>query len=155
MPGVALGYDLHKLVPGRELIVGGVKLESKFGAEAHSDGDALLHAVIDTLLSAAGLDDIGVQFPDNDPAYRGISSLELLREVWKRVSGKIVLYNIDTVVILEQPKIAPHIAEMKQNIASILGISTDKIGIKGKTAENTRLFTIEAHAVCLFEQSSP
>jgi 2-C-methyl-D-erythritol 2,4-cyclodiphosphate synthase len=151
MPGIAIGYDLHRLVPGRTLTVGGVAIDSQFGAEAHSDGDALLHALIDSLLSGAGLGDIGTMFPDNDPAYREISSLELLRRAWEQVSGRIIVYNFDSVVILDRPKIAGHIAKMKENISSIIGLSPEKIGIKGKTTENTRSTTIESYVVCLYE----
>jgi 2-C-methyl-D-erythritol 2,4-cyclodiphosphate synthase len=155
MPGVSVGYDLHRLVPGRVLTIGGVTIDSPFGAEAHSDGDVLLHALIDALLSGAGLDDIGTLFPDSDPQYRDISSLELLHRAWAQVSGRITVYNFDSVVILDKPKIAGHIMKMKENISSIIELSPEKIGIKGKTTENTRLMTIEAHVVCLYESRNP
>ena len=148
---IGLGYDLHKLAPGRKLILGGVELPGKWGCVAHSDGDALIHAVIDSLLSPMNLGDIGSLFPDTDEQFRGISSMKLLEKTVGLVAGKLEIQNIDCVVILDQPKILLYLAEMKKNIAGVLGIPENRIGIKGKTSENTRLTSVECHAVVLME----
>ncbi|MGB9907360.1 MAG: 2-C-methyl-D-erythritol 2,4-cyclodiphosphate synthase [Candidatus Saccharicenans sp.] len=131
-----LGYDLHRLVPGRRLIIGGVAIPSDRGCLAHSDGDVLVHSLIDALLGAAGAGDIGQRFPDTDPAYEGISSLELLRRVMAEVrAAGLTVVNTDSVLILEKPRLAPYMAAMKANLAPLLGIETDHIGLKAKTAE--------------------
>ncbi len=131
-----LGYDLHRLVPGRKLIIGGVSLPSDTGCLAHSDGDVLVHSLIDALLGAGGLGDIGQWFPDTDPAFKDISSLELLRRVMAelRQAGFTVL-NTDSVVILEKPKLGPYFRDMRANLASLLGIEPDRVGLKAKTSE--------------------
>lgn len=131
-----LGYDLHRLVPGRPLIIGGVFIPAEGGSLAHSDGDVLVHSLIDALLGASGEGDIGQRFPDTDPAYKGISSLELLRRVMAgiRAAGLIVI-NTDSVLILEKPRLVPYLTAMKANLAPILGIEPDHIGLKAKTAE--------------------
>ena len=131
-----IGYDVHKLTAGRKLVLGGVTIEHFAGLEGHSDADVLVHAIMDALLGAAGLSDIGVYFPDTDMKYKDISSITLLGMV--KVSVKDAGYrilNIDSVVILEEPKISPFIPMMKKNISEALGISIDQIGIKATTSE--------------------
>lgn len=131
-----LGYDLHRLVPGRKLIIGGVSLPSETGCLAHSDGDVLVHSLIDALLGASGLGDIGQWFPDSDPAYRDISSLELLRRVMEEVSAAgLSVINTDSVIILEKPRLGPYFPAMRANLAPLLGTEPDQIGLKAKTAE--------------------
>lgn len=154
------GYDLHRLEPlapsgaGRPLIVGGVRLESGKGPVAHSDGDALLHAVTDALLAAAGLPDIGQLFPDNDPKLESQDSRVFLREAAARVRelGWTVA-NVDATVILEMPKVSPHKNEMRSCIAAALDVDASRIGIKGKTHERVDAVgesrAIEVHAVAL------
>jgi len=133
---VGLGYDLHRLVRGRLLIIGGVKIPFELGCLAHSDGDVLVHSLIDALLGAKGEGDIGQKFPDSDPAYKNISSLELLRPTMSEIkkAGFLVI-NVDSVIILEKPKLAPYIPEMKKNLCPILGIEPESLGIKAKTVE--------------------
>ncbi len=131
-----IGYDVHKLTAGRKLVLGGVAIEHIAGLEGHSDADVLVHAIMDALLGAAGLSDIGVYFPDTDIKYKDISSITLLGMV--KVSVKDAGYrilNIDSVVILEEPKISPFIPMMKKNISEALGIKVDQIGIKATTSE--------------------
>lgn len=145
------GYDLHKLTAGRKLWIGGVDMPSEQGSVAHSDGDALIHAIIDSLLSPLNAGDIGSLFPDTDPAYKDISSLKLLIYVKDHFIKDAVINNIDCVVVLDRPKILPHIPAMKAYIAKVLDISENQIGIKGKTTENTRPDCYESYAVCLIE----
>lgn len=135
---IGLGYDLHRLVPDRKLILGGVEISAEKGSFGHSDADVLIHSLIDALLGACGLGDIGQKFPDTDPNYAGISSLELLRQVMQeiRLAGFSVV-NTDSVIILEKPKILPYVDRMKSNLYPILGVVPDRISIKGKTAEGT------------------
>ncbi|MBC7348689.1 MAG: 2-C-methyl-D-erythritol 2,4-cyclodiphosphate synthase [Candidatus Aminicenantes bacterium] len=131
-----LGYDLHRLVPGRPLIIGGVAIPAEIGCLAHSDGDVLVHSLIDALLGARGEGDIGQRFPDTDPAYEGVSSLELLRRVMAEVrAAGLTVVNTDSVLILEKPRLAPYLGAMKANLALLLGIEPDHIGLKAKTAE--------------------
>lgn len=150
------GYDVHRLVPGRGLILGGVKLEYPLGLDGHSDADVLTHAVMDALLGAAGLGDIGRHFPDNDPAYKGIDSQILLSMVRELLSSKgFRVGNIDVTVIAQAPKLAPHVAAMENNLAATLGIEHSRINIKATTEEHLG-FTgrgegISCHAVCLLE----
>lgn len=134
---VGTGFDVHAFAEKRKLILGGVNIEYKYGLIGHSDADVLVHAVIDSLLGAAGLPDIGILFPDNDEKYRGISSLVLLRNVSEMLIKKnIEIVNIDSVLICEKPKIREYISEMKSNISrSLNGLPADRIGIKGKTTE--------------------
>ncbi len=151
------GYDVHKLVEGRDLILGGVKIDYEKGLLGHSDADVLLHAVSDALLGAAGLGDIGKHFPDTDPKYKGADSLELLRVV----AGKVAdagyrVSNIDVTMIAQKPKLAPHIPKMRQNIAAAVGIGEDRVNVKATTEEKLG-FTGEGlgmscHAVCLLEE---
>ena len=134
---VGLGYDVHALVPGRRLKLGGIEIGSTHGLLGHSDADVLLHAITDAILGAAGLGDIGRRFPDTDAGHKGADSLELLRVAAGKVreAGWIVA-NVDAVVIAERPKIAPHVAAMRARIAPVLGVAESAIGIKGKTTEH-------------------
>lgn len=133
---VGLGYDVHRLVPGRRLILGGVEIPFGLGLEGHSDGDVLLHAIMDACLGAAGLGDIGVYFPSEDETLRGISSLELLGRVRDLVrSAGFRPASIDAVVIAEAPKLAPYFGEMKAKVARTLGIDADIVGLKATTNE--------------------
>ena len=151
------GYDVHKLVEGRDLILGGVKIGYEKGLLGHSDADVLLHAVSDSLLGAAGLGDIGKHFPDTDPQYKGADSLELLRIVARRVKeAGYRVSNIDVTMIAQRPKLALHIPQMRENIASAVGIGADRVNVKATTEEKLG-FTGEGlgmscHAVCLLEE---
>jgi 2-C-methyl-D-erythritol 2,4-cyclodiphosphate synthase len=130
------GYDVHPFVSGRDLILGGKKIKYKFGLQGHSDADVLVHSIIDSLLGAAGMDDIGRMFPDNDTRYKGISSMLLLGEVFRKLQSRaIAIINIDSVILCQEPKIAPHVDDMKHNIQQILNLDVSRIGIKGKTTE--------------------
>lgn len=133
---IGQGYDCHALVEGRDLIIGGVKIDHEKGLLGHSDADVLLHAVIDALLGAAGLGDIGSHFPDSDARYQGIDSRKLLRETLALVSASgYAVGNVDATVIAQRPKMAPYIAQMKQHIADDLGIDVSQVGVKAKTNE--------------------
>ncbi len=133
---VGIGYDAHRLVEGRELILGGVTIPYEKGLLGHSDADVLLHAICDALLGAAGLGDIGRHFPDTDPAYKGISSLQLLEEVREKVfQTGFSCGNVDAVIVAQKPKLAPFMDEMKSNIASALRIAPDLVNIKATTTE--------------------
>ena len=135
-PRIGFGYDVHRLASGYELWLGGIKLDFPLGAMGHSDADVLLHAICDALLGAAALHDIGYHFPDNDPQYKGISSLLLLEKVAKLLQDhEYQIGNIDSTVILQQPKIAPYIPQMQQNIAQTLQIPPSSISIKATTSE--------------------
>lgn len=151
---IGLGYDVHKLCKNRELILGGVKIPYELGLLGHSDADVLLHAIMDSILGAAGLGDIGKHFPDTDNTYKGISSLSLLAEVDKLLkthSYKII--NIDATIIAQRPKMAPYIDDMKKNISNILKIQGNQINIKATTEEGLG-FTgeglgISSQSICL------
>ena len=151
------GYDVHKLVPGRDLILGGVKIDYELGLLGHSDADVLLHAVSDALLGAAGLRDIGYHFPDTDPKYKGADSRMLLREVREKVvSAGYRISNVDVTMIAQRPKLKPHIEQMMANIASDLQIDPSRVNVKATTEEHLG-FTGEGlgmscHAVCLLEE---
>lgn len=151
------GYDVHKLVPNRDLILGGVKIEYELGLLGHSDADVLLHAVSDALLGAAGLGDIGKHFPDTDPKYKGADSLKLLQNVAEKVTtAGYRVSNIDVTMIAQKPKLAPHIPQMVQNIAGAVGIAPDRVNVKATTEEKLG-FTGEGlgmacHAVCLLDE---
>ncbi len=133
---VGIGYDVHSLVKGRKLIIGGVNIPYKKGLLGHSDGDVLLHAVKDSILGAAALGDIGKHFPDTDERYRDADSLELLREVGILINSKgYVVNNLDAIIVAQEPKMAPYIEEMRNNIASVLNIEVDRINIKATTTE--------------------
>ena len=151
------GYDVHRLVPQRDLILGGVKIDYELGLDGHSDADVLLHAVSDALLGAAGLGDIGKHFPDTDPKYKGADSLKLLEVVGQRVTAKgYRISNIDVTMIAQRPKLRPHIPRMEENIAAVLGIDPDRVNVKATTEEKLG-FTgdgsgMACHAVCLLEE---
>ena len=133
---VGMGYDVHKLVEGRDLIIGGVRIPHTLGLLGHSDADVLLHAIMDALLGAAGLGDIGKHFPDTDPQYKGISSMKLLSHVAELIRERgYVVENIDATIIAQKPKMRPHIPQMEENIAGTLGISTDQVNVKATTEE--------------------
>ncbi|MGM0367295.1 MAG: 2-C-methyl-D-erythritol 2,4-cyclodiphosphate synthase [Actinomycetota bacterium] len=133
---IGIGYDVHALKKGRKLILGGVKIEYHLGLEGHSDSDVLVHAIMDAILGACGLGDIGIHFPDTDPSYKGMSSLLLLKKVEEKMKakGKKIL-NIDSTIIMQKPKVSPHMEEMKKNIAAALGISKSLVNIKATTTE--------------------
>ena len=151
------GYDVHRLVEGRDLILGGVKIDYELGLLGHSDADVLLHAVSDALLGAAGLRDIGYHFPDTDPKYKGADSRMLLREVREKVvAAGYRISNVDVTMIAQRPKLKPHIEQMMANIASDLQIDLSRVNVKATTEEHLG-FTGEGlgmscHAVCLLEE---
>ena len=151
------GYDVHRLVPDRRLILGGVDIPHETGLLGHSDADVLTHAVMDALLGALALGDIGKLFPDTDPTYAGADSLALMRAVAERVAAEgYEIGNIDATVLAQAPKLAPHIPLMRENIANTLGIATDRVSVKATTEEKLG-FTgekrgIAAHAVCLLQK---
>jgi 2-C-methyl-D-erythritol 2,4-cyclodiphosphate synthase len=155
---VGLGYDAHRFAQARPLVLGGVRLREENGLEGHSDADVLIHAIMDALLGAAGLEDIGHYFPDSDPAFAGADSLKLLEAVGAllRNSGWRVA-NVDAVVICEEPRIAPHRAVMKARVASALGVGPEQVGLRGTTTEGMgftgRREGIAAHAVALVERT--
>jgi len=150
------GYDVHRLVAGRALILGGVRIPYEMGLDGHSDADVLLHAVSDALLGAAALGDIGRHFPDTDPKYKGADSLELLRIVGQKVRGAgYAVSNIDVTMIAQKPKLKDYTHKMEENIAAVLGISPGKVNVKATTEEHLG-FTgtgegMSCHAVCLIE----
>ena len=150
------GYDVHKLVKGRKLIVGGVDIPHTLGLLGHSDADVLLHAISDALLGAAALGDIGGMFPDTDEKWKGANSLKLLEAVADRVKGEgYTIANIDSTLIAQAPKMKPHIDEMRKNIASACGIDISQVSVKATTEEHLgftgREEGISAHAVALIE----
>ena len=133
---VGMGYDVHRLVPERDLIIGGVKIPYEKGLLGHSDADVLIHAIMDALLGAAALGDIGKHFPDNDPAYKGADSLMLLGRVGEILSEEgYVIENIDSTIIAQKPKMAPHIEQMRKNIADTLGLDISRVNVKATTEE--------------------
>ena len=150
------GYDVHKLVEGRKLIVGGVDIPHTLGLLGHSNADVLTHAVMDSILGAAALGDIGGLFPDNDPKYEGADSLVLLKEVCSAIDKKgYKISNIDATVIAQKPNMKPYIQQMRENIAAVCGIDVDCVNVKATTEERLgftgREEGISAHAVCLLE----
>ena len=151
---IGTGYDVHAFAMGRKLILGGVEIPCEKGLLGHSDADVLVHAVMDALLGAAGLPDIGSCFPDNDPRYKGISSLILLKKVGEMLTEKgFGIVNIDAVVICQAPKLKPFIPSMRENMAEVLGTEADRVNVKATTEEHLG-FTgrgegIAAQAVCL------
>ena len=151
------GYDVHRLVEGRDLILGGVNIPWEKGLLGHSDADVLTHAVIDALLGAAALPDIGRLFPDNDPQYEGADSLVLLKRAYAMVREKgYTLQNLDATVLAQRPKLAPHIRQMRENLAAVLETETDRVNVKATTEEGLG-FTgqglgIAAHAVVLLAE---
>ena len=153
---VGLGYDVHKLAENRKLIIGGVDIPYEKGLLGHSDADVLIHAIMDALLGASKLGDIGVLFPDTDPKYKGISSITLLKYVIEEMDKKnIKIVNIDSIIVAQKPKMRPYIAEMEENIAKALNINVDDINVKATTEEELG-FTgsgegISSKAVCMIE----
>lgn len=151
------GYDVHRLVEGRPLILGGVNIPYELGLLGHSDADVLLHAVSDALLGAAGLGDIGKHFPDTDPQYKGADSLQLLNVVAQRVrEAGYWVSNIDVTMIAQRPKLRPHIETMERNIAAAVGVDVSRVNVKATTEEKLG-FTgtgegMSCHAVCLLEE---
>ena len=150
------GYDVHRLIRGRDLILGGVKIPYELGLDGHSDADVLLHAVMDALLGAAALRDIGYHFPDTDPAYKGADSMELLKIVGQKIAAAgYRVGNIDVTMIAQKPKLKDYIPAMTENIARALGIAADQVNVKATTEEKLG-FTgsgegMRCHAVCLLE----
>ena len=151
------GYDVHRLVEGRNLILGGVKIDYEKGLLGHSDADVLLHAVSDALLGAAGLGDIGRHFPDTDPKYKGADSLMLLREVHRKIAEKgYRVGNIDVTMVAQRPKLKDFIPQMQESIAAAVGVTPDRVNVKATTEEKLG-FTgtgegMSCHAVCLLEE---
>ena len=151
---IGMGYDVHKLAEGRKMIIGGVEIPYEKGLLGHSDADVLLHAIMDALLGAAALGDIGRHFPDTDPAYKGISSMKLMEHVGKLLEEHCFLIeNIDATIIAQAPKMRPHIDAMRRNIADVLGIDISQVNVKATTEEGLG-FTgsmegISSQAVCL------
>lgn len=154
---IGMGYDVHKLTEDRKLIIGGVEIPYTLGLLGHSDADVLLHAVMDSLLGAAALGDIGKHFPDTDVKYKGISSLDLLAQVKNLIKEKgYKIVNIDATIIAQKPKMAPYIPSMVKNIAETLGIYEDKVNVKATTEEGLG-FTgkeegISSQSICLIEE---
>ena len=151
------GYDVHRLTEGRKLILGGVDIPYALGLDGHSDADVLIHAVMDALLGAAGMGDIGRHFPDTDPAHKGISSMKLLEAVGQKIgSAGYIVGNIDVTMIAQKPKLKDYIPQMERNIALGLGISADQVNVKATTEEHLG-FTgsgegMACHAVCLLDK---
>ena len=155
---VGQGYDVHALVPGRRLVIGGVDIEHRAGLLGHSDADVLVHAIIDALLGAAALGDIGRLYPDSDQRFAGVDSRALLRDAYAKVRGAgWRLVNVDATIIAQQPKIAPHAARMVANLAADLGVAAERVNLKGKSTESLgfagRGEGIAAQAVVLLESS--
>ena len=154
---VGHGYDVHRLAEGRKLILGGVDIPWERGLLGHSDADVLTHAVMDALLGAAGLGDIGTHFPDTDPAYAGADSMKLLAHVVELLREQgFSVGNVDATVLAQRPKLAPHIPAMRDNLARVMGVSPDRVNVKATTEEGLG-FTgsgegIAAHAVALIER---
>jgi|SRR5579883_1320271 len=151
---IGFGYDIHRLASGETLVLGGVTFkDAPLGTIAHSDGDVLLHAIMDALLGALALGDIGKHFPDTDPKYKGADSIMLLREVGRMISAKgTVIINIDSTVVLERPKLRDHIDTMRSRIAEALSITVDQVSVKATTSEKIgfvgREEGVAAYAVC-------
>jgi len=155
---VGIGYDVHKLVEGRTLILGGVEIPYSKGLLGHSDADVLIHAIMDAMLGAAALGDIGKHFPDNDDSFKGISSVSLLEKVNDLIENQgFTVVNIDSVIIAQSPKLAPYIEEMRIIIAQAIGVETSDISVKATTTERLGFEGngegISAQAVCLLEKS--
>ena len=152
------GYDVHRLKTGRALILGGVTIPYDLGLDGHSDADVLTHAIMDALLGAAAAGDIGKLFPDNDEAFRGISSLELLRRVKLHLAeGNYKIVNVDATIIAQAPKLSPYREEMRENLAKVMEVDVEQVSIKATTEEHLG-FTgsgegIAAHAICLIERT--
>ena len=154
---VGQSSDIHILVKDRDLILGGVKIEHELGLLGHSDADCLLHAIAESIIGAMGLGDLGTFFPDNDPQYKGMSSTKILKEVKDiMVKEGYSICNIDSLIMIQRPKMAPHIKQMRQNISGILDINIDQINVKATTGEKVgyvgREEGVNAQAVCLLEK---
>ncbi|KGK90633.1 2-C-methyl-D-erythritol 2,4-cyclodiphosphate synthase [Clostridium sp. HMP27] len=154
---VGIGYDVHKLISGRKLILGGVHIPYEKGLLGHSDADVLIHAIMDSILGACALGDIGKHFPDTKEEYKGIDSLKLLKEVSKLIMERnYKIVNIDSIIIAQSPKMAPYIETMKENISNILGIHENQINIKATTEEGLgftgRKEGIAAQSICMIEE---
>ena len=154
---IGMGYDVHRLIENRKLIIGGVSISYEKGLLGHSDADVLLHAIMDSLLGAASLGDIGKHFPDNNEKYKGISSILLLKEVGNLLEeNHYSITNIDSTIIAEKPKMAPYINEMRSNISSALGIDIGKVNVKATTEEGLgftgRQEGISSQSICLLEE---
>ena len=154
---IGMGYDVHRLVEGRDLIIGGVKIPYEKGLLGHSDADVLLHAIMDALLGAAALGDIGKHFPDTDPVYKGISSIKLLEKVGELLEeNHVFIENIDATIIAQKPKMAPHIPQMRANMAKAMGINESQLNIKATTEEKLgftgREEGIASQAICLLNE---
>ena len=156
---VGLGYDIHKLVEDRPLILGGIEIPYEKGLLGHSDADVLIHAIIDGMLGALALSDIGTHFPDTDPKYKGISSVELLKNVMGLIKEKgYVINNIDSNIILQEPKMKPHIPNMVKKLSEVMGIDESQLSIKAKTNEQMDAVgekrAIEASAVVMLRKDN-
>ena len=154
---IGLGYDVHAFAPGRKLILGGVEIPFGLGLDGHSDADVLVHAIMDALVGAMRAGDIGKLFPDTDPAYKGADSIELLRQVGKLVRERgFRIVDIDSVLMIQEPKISPHRDAMRANLARALGIDRESVGVKATTTEHLgfegREEGISAQAVALLER---
>lgn len=156
---VGMGYDVHQLVEGRPLILGGVEIPYEKGLLGHSDADVLLHAIMDAMLGAAALGDIGRHFPDSDPAYKGADSMKLLAACREKIAEKgYVVHNLDVLICAQAPKMAPHIETMRANIAAALEIAVDAVNVKATTTEHLGFVGekkgMSAYAVCLLEDAN-
>ena len=154
---IGIGYDIHKLIEGRDLIIGGVKITHDMGLLGHSDADVLIHALIDAMLGALALDDIGTLFPDTDPQYKGIDSTILLKKVYEYVQDKgYAIVNIDSNIIAQAPKMMPYIPKMKEVLCRILDVKPEDLSIKAKTKEKLdavgQKLAIEANAVVMLQK---
>lgn len=155
---VGMGYDVHRLVEGRKLILGGVEIPYEKGLLGHSDADVLLHAIMDAMLGAAALGDIGQHFPDTDPAYKGADSMALLRACREKIAEKgYQVHNVDALICAQAPKMAPHISAMREQIAQALETSVDNVNVKATTTERLGFVGdgsgMSAYAVCLLEDA--
>lgn len=153
---IGIGYDVHRLVEGRDLILGGVKIDFNKGLDGHSDADVLCHAISDALLGAAKLGDIGQLFPDTDNRYKDANSIELLKSIVDKINNKgFIVEDVDSVIIAQQPKMAPHIEQMRNNLAAAINVDIDRIGVKATTTEQLgyegRQEGISAKAVCILK----
>lgn len=154
---IGFGYDVHRYEKGESLILGGVDIDYELGLKGHSDADVLVHAVMDALLGALVLGDIGKHFPDTDEKYRGIDSLKLLSHVYSLVREKgYALSNLDSVLVMQAPKVAPYIETMRENIAKVMGVDKDRVSVKATTEEKLgfsgRKEGVKAYSVCLLEE---
>lgn len=154
---IGIGYDIHKLIEGRDLIIGGVKITHEMGLLGHSDADVLIHALIDAMLGALALDDIGTLFPDTDPQYMGIDSTILLKKVYEYIQDKgYAIVNIDSNIIAQAPKMMPYIPKMKEVLCKILDVKPEDLSIKAKTKEKLdavgQKLAIEANAVVMLQK---